>query len=241
MSTFITGLDLGQTTDPTALAVLEKTGEGPAAAYTVFKLERCPLGTPYPQIVQSVVALFGKAPLAGSILVIDQTGVGRPVVDMFRQIPCEPWGGFYPITITGGQKATWEENGDWHVPKKDLVGAAMVLFQNHRLLIGNKHRDGPTLVKEMRNFRHKITLAGNETMEAWREGQHDDLVFALSLAAWIGETTCTGPWDTTPDPRNRSVVSQAPPGVFGDWSGRWGEHEWGEHEWDDNDPRREDG
>ncbi len=33
----------------------------------------------------------------------------------------------------------------------------------------------------------KITLAGNDTYEAWREGDHDDLVLAAAMAAWYGE------------------------------------------------------
>jgi hypothetical protein len=33
----------------------------------------------------------------------------------------------------------------------------------------------------------KITLAGNETFEALREGQNDDIVLALSLGVYYGE------------------------------------------------------
>jgi len=37
------------------------------------------------------------------------------------------------------------------------------------------------------NFRYKITQASNLTYESWREGAHDDLVLALSLAVWEAE------------------------------------------------------
>ena len=30
----------------------------------------------------------------------------------------------------------------------------------------------------------KVTPAGNEQFAAWREGEHDDLVFAVALARW---------------------------------------------------------
>src|SRR5262249_20623470 len=43
------------------------------------------------------------------------------------------------------------------------------------------------LAKEMQAFRVKITTTGNETFEAWRERDHDDLVLAVALAAWLGE------------------------------------------------------
>ena len=33
----------------------------------------------------------------------------------------------------------------------------------------------------------KITTAGNDTYEAWRESDHDDLVLAAAFACWYGE------------------------------------------------------
>ena len=48
-------------------------------------LERLPLDTPYPQIVERVKAMLSTQPLAGrpSALVVDATGVGISVVDQF--------------------------------------------------------------------------------------------------------------------------------------------------------------
>jgi hypothetical protein len=43
------------------------------------------------------------------------------------------------------------------------------------------------LVKELQNFRTKVTVAGTDPLEAWREGQHDDMVLAVALATWAGE------------------------------------------------------
>ncbi len=43
------------------------------------------------------------------------------------------------------------------------------------------------LVEELQNFKLKITTAGNDTYEAWRESDHDDLVLAAAMAAWYGE------------------------------------------------------
>jgi hypothetical protein len=44
----------------------------------------------------------------------------------------------------------------------------------------------PVLAQELSLFRVKITLAANETFEAWRERDHDDLVLALALALYVG-------------------------------------------------------
>lgn len=43
---------------------------------------------------------------------------------------------------------------------------------------------GPVLVEEMAAMRVKQTLSGHEQFGAWREGEHDDLVFAVALAYW---------------------------------------------------------
>lgn len=188
------GLDLGQKQDFTALAVLQRPivlPQDPPAkrrpAYSLPYLHRFPLGTPYTEIVPAVVALLRTPPLVGSLLVVDQTGVGQAVVDMLRDglrgnVIC----GFTTITITGGHSVSPAEGG-WHVPKKELVGALQVLLQARRLQVAKQLPHAATLAKELENFRVKITLSRNETFEAWREGQHDDLVLAVALAAWIGD------------------------------------------------------
>lgn len=85
------GLDLGQTHDYTALAVMhqprkagKETRNNPLPAYDMPHLQWFPLGTPYPQIVSAVVDLMRKPELRSSILIVDQTGVGRAVADMLR-------------------------------------------------------------------------------------------------------------------------------------------------------------
>src|SRR6185437_8939809 len=63
--------------------------------------ERVPLGTPYPGIVAHVGRLLDKLP-AGTELVIDLTGVGRPVFDMFVYSGISPLG----VLITAGASET---------------------------------------------------------------------------------------------------------------------------------------
>ena len=78
-------------------------------AYSLRHLQRFALGTPYTEIVPAVARLASSAPLSGSaVLVVDQTGVGRPVVDMLRRRP-DP--AIVPVTITGGQAITVSEDG----------------------------------------------------------------------------------------------------------------------------------
>src|SRR5437867_3858020 len=90
-SRFTVGLDLGQAADYSALCVVERTDkpdpdrEGKSIRHhAVRHLQRWHLGTPYPTIVNDVRDLVGRAPLPGSPLCIDTTGVGAAVVQMFQ-------------------------------------------------------------------------------------------------------------------------------------------------------------
>jgi hypothetical protein len=188
------GLDLGQARDHTAIAVLERTeiplGHSPVTferivetRYSFRHLERLPLGLDYPSMVDHVRTLAQRPELAQSTttLVVDATGVGRPVVDLLRRasLPCR----LIPVTITGGDKETCESTM-WHVPKRDLIAGLMVLFQRGEVAICGHLRESETLAAELANMRIKVSLAGHDTYGAWREGQHDDLVLAAALACW---------------------------------------------------------
>ena len=61
----------------------------PPPIFQVGHLERVPLGTPYPGIVAHVGRLLGKLP-PGTELVIDITGVGKPVFEMFTYAGISP-------------------------------------------------------------------------------------------------------------------------------------------------------
>jgi len=191
MNRWVLGLDLGQTTDYSAAAVLtEKPGERgdvSDARQEVPWLQRWELGTPYQTIAKHAAALAwrtaGALGLSTGALVVDQTGVGRPVVEMIRAepLPCA----LYAVTITSGNQATFDhERNEWHVPKRQLVSAAQLLLQTQRLQIAKALPDAATLSTELLNFQVKITTSANETYGAWREGTHDDLVLAVALGCW---------------------------------------------------------
>src|SRR6266478_6581622 len=91
------GLDLGQSVDPSALAVVERaelvldeidyvTYERRRAwRWRVLFLERMRLGMPYPAVVQRVREVVNRPQLVGRCdLAMDATGLGRPVLDMLR-------------------------------------------------------------------------------------------------------------------------------------------------------------
>ncbi len=58
----------------------------PEPAYEVRHLERLPLGTSYPEVVEQVRTLLDTPPLKDNTeLAIDATGVGAAVVDLFAR------------------------------------------------------------------------------------------------------------------------------------------------------------
>ena len=211
--TFFLGLDLGQAQDPTAVAILEwralpgtekietwgilragATRDTPrrevrvtvtdpgAAAFACGYLKRLRLGTPYPAVADHVIALLETAPLKGQTqLVVDATGVGRPVVDMLRQRGLTP----VAITITGGDSVTYDRG--YRVPARDLIGSVQVLLQTDRLKFAAGIPAVPQLVQELLAFRVKINPLTAHDSYGNREGQHDDMVFAVAVAAWWGQ------------------------------------------------------
>lgn len=191
---YFLGLDLGQTTDPSALIGLEKVWRPKDSAipngeqeshYTLRGCKRWPLGTKYTAIVADVISAVAKEPLAGCTLGIDGTGVGRPVVDLFTD--AKPDATLQPVLITSGHKVN-RDGGYWHIPKRELVAAIQCVLQSGRLAIPKNLGESSTLVEELKNFRAKITTNNNEQFEGdWRAGQHDDLVLALAIAIWLGE------------------------------------------------------
>ncbi len=219
---WVLGLDLGQTTDYTALCALEQsrkpdpTRPGRTVThYACRHLERYRLGTSYPDMIKEIAKRTQTDALRGSTMAVDQTGVGRPVVDLLRlaALPVT----LRPITITAGHSVTEDrEDLSFHVPKKDLVSVLQILLQGERLAISPELKLAETLKKELTNFKVKITPAANEVFGAWREGDKDDLVLSVALAAWVAERAHLGPPEIgMPREHKGGLVDRLPRGVFG--------------------------
>ncbi len=174
---YFVGLDLGQQRDFTAVAVVERLGEGHAAILRVRHLERMELGTPYTRVAERVCEIMLHPELNGkSRLVVDATGVGRPVVDLLRSTGI----GVSAVTITGGDSAH-SRGEEWHVPRKDLLAHVQVLLEKRALKIARKLKEAEALVREL------------EAMRVRGEGrEHDDLVLAVALACWRARMASVG-------------------------------------------------
>jgi hypothetical protein len=125
-------------------------------------------------------------------LAIDEGGVGKAVKDILVDAIEEgikfaaPNIIFLPVTVHGGASTT-RSGGFWHIPKRDLVHAGIVAYQNGTLRVGNLRHRG-VLEDELKNYRLKQNIAtGHAAFGPLREGQHDDLLFATCLGIWAWE------------------------------------------------------
>jgi hypothetical protein len=173
--------------------------------YDLIRLDRVQLHTPYTKIARGIVKLIqelyylhmredGLRPRqpVDVGLAIDEGGVGKAVKDILIDalqdgIPDgEPHIIFLPVTVHGGANTT-QSGGYWHIPKRDLVHAGIVAFQNQTLHVAKLRYRG-VLEEELKNYRLKQNLAtGYAGFEPLREGQHDDLLFATCLGVWAWE------------------------------------------------------
>jgi hypothetical protein len=189
---YVDGLDIGRPHEFTALAVLERT-EVPRTDdprrlvrhYAVRHLERWPPATPYPDVFARLAEVFAAPSLRGGRLVVDYTGVGRPVLDMLRK--ARMGAQVVPLFVTTGNRSSSDDRGGWLVSRQELAATLQVLLQSRRLRVAPALPESATLVRELTAFQVKATAVQKEELGAWREGTHDDLVLSVAVAAWVGE------------------------------------------------------
>jgi hypothetical protein len=154
---------------------IEQIGE----TFDVRHLQRLPLGLSYVEQVQHVKQLLARPPLcAGCDLIIDETGVGRAVGDIFEDAGLRPT----RVTITAGAEQTSAGRG-WHVAKSILISTLDARLHTGELRFAAELQEAGTMAEELKDFRRKVSAAGRYSFEA-RVGRHDDLVLAVALALW---------------------------------------------------------
>jgi hypothetical protein len=199
-SDYYVGLDLGQSQDYTALAVIQRvpvydpdTGKHGVELH-LKHLERYPLKSFYTDIADSVKSLLTGPPFTDTIqdgfrirrattqLIVDKTGVGVAVTDILRDRGLN----FVSVTFTGmGEKVNRHGTRDYSVPRQDIVAALEVPFHKGTLKVAKGLGGWRELREELLNFRRKQNKrTGHIRSEHWRESDHDDLVFAAALACW---------------------------------------------------------
>ena len=190
---FLIAVSVGCGIQPTAIAVVEqeilKNYQWPleTGVLGLKHLERMELDVTYPNIVARISTLLETPEIkdgercGGADVVLDVTGSGRAILSLFERAEIRP----IVVTITGaGGREEEVESNDWRVPKVELIGALRVVYETRRLKMAKDLDLVQTLVSELREFKMHPPRIDPSAPETWREGQFDDLVFVVALAAW---------------------------------------------------------
>jgi hypothetical protein len=136
------------------------------------------------QAAGHVYRIWAAEPLAGQAeLLIDARGMGQGIADILENMGV-PFTGV--MTTAGDRENSYRsERGTpyFTVPKKNLVNAALVPYQQGRLrFLPGPHAE--QLKQELANFvPRQNERTGHVRYEA-TVGEHDDIVFALLLCCW---------------------------------------------------------
>ena len=197
---YFIGLDIGRVQDHSAIAMIARHYTMPPdrdlnklqQMYMVTDLRRFPLGTTYAEVEEAVAIMYNR-PLVSiqrRIAVIDQTGVGAPVVENIRRLHRVKVIG---INITGGNVVTQSDERTYNVPKQSIVSCLVGVAQRRRLKILPDVEAAEEFKKELEVFGYHIDKnTGNLSYEALAETEHDDLVIAVALPLWYAETIARG-------------------------------------------------
>jgi len=187
------GVDVGQVHDATAIVVVETyrpEPEPPAFKYlelrhVVHWCDKVPLGTNYVDVADEVARVVKRAASLGhAILVVDNTGVGRPFTDLLGH---KAGISMRTVTFTSGESESQDGTYGHRVPKRDLMTALRLVIETHRITVMPTCPFRADLMTELQNIDFTIAeRTGHDRYEA-APGFHDDLVMALALAIWWAE------------------------------------------------------
>ena len=209
---FIIGASLGTSFQPTAIAVLEqkvlknRNRIAETGALWLRYLDRLSLDVNYPDTVAQISKLLETPEIKDgercgkTDVLLDLTGSGRAIVELFERDDIDP----ICVRIVGaGTLEERDQNGQWRIPKVELVGGLRVLYEAGRLKMAEDLPLIPTFLDEFRNFQMRPPRIDPNDPEAWREGQSDDLIFAVALAAWRASRHVPYPQDDDPGEKQR--------------------------------------
>ena len=187
---YIVGVSVGSMMQPTSIAILEQetrvrdNWKPFNHALRLRHLERVPMDVRYPQMIdllaERIDALKDKEQARQTDLVVDVTGTGRSVGKLIKESGLKP----IQVAITAGTDEDGDDTSGWRLAKTELVGGLQVSLQSDRLDMASELELVPTLVKELQAFKLRAPVINGSDPESWREGEYDDLVFAVGLANW---------------------------------------------------------
>lgn len=184
---WIVSVDLGQANDYTAVAAIQayEMREDPVLPilhrYDVRHLQRFPLGLSYVDMVRDIGRLLQRPPFTRDTeLIVDNTGVGRAVSDIFNAEGLKP----VCVTITAGT-GEGEMHGTrrYNVSKGYIVSLLDAKLHTGELRFAGDLTEMPVMQSELKDFKRRVSESGHTSFEA-RGGKHDDMVLAVGIGLW---------------------------------------------------------
>ncbi len=151
---YYAGCDFGKLQDYSVIAVLRKEGDRLNLVY----LYEFPLDTPYNDVIGHLTR--AKEKFHFRRLLIDQTGVGEPILEEIKQ----------GITNVDGTVLTTQK-------KEDVLTSLKLMMEQGRIRMPYERR----LSQQINEQRYKYSKSGHLTFDHPESG-HDDQLFALALA-----------------------------------------------------------
>ena len=211
----VIGLDIGQQRDPTALAIVEavqtKTGRMTHTGHPggdpnwgtcvhcypetedvfhVRDIGRLELGPKYPQVALRVAEAVSALNLRCVVpsLLVDVTGVGRPVFDIMSNALADLDVRMSAVTFTGGHNLKGNLGSpEIAMPKPLLVSRLQALLQSRRIVMPDTAQTR-ALADELRVYEVRVSEDAKLTAGAFKTGTHDDMATALGLACLFDPT-----------------------------------------------------
>lgn len=192
-SVFHIGLSVGQGTQPTGIAILKKEkppGRDPAK-YTCRYLRRWPPDTTYPTLLAELYGMLNDATLGKVTLIVEAGPSIKAVLTMLRRLRL-------PVSLKAVEVRTSAEDhyvdGIWKLAKGTVIEVARQVLQEKRLTFDEQMPPevaattppAQTIYHALATYPFNQTPGANEAFAA-RDGEYDDLVFAVALACWYGE------------------------------------------------------
>jgi len=209
---WLLGLDFGKHHDSTVLSAIRQEvkplprkavpgtpehDEEPRKLRTHFSLEwmwRPQLGTRYGEIVDTTERVCSNVQFADNYLLLpDATSIGEPIVEMLQSRNLA----MVPVATTSGlEPSNMTHRFGYNVPKKDLVDALVVVFQqglfDYLPNLGYHDRETGRFVdcskvfaEELDKFVIKKTPTGRPKYEAEDpDKDHDDTIMSCAIPVW---------------------------------------------------------
>lgn len=155
---YVAGVDIAKLHDYTVICILDIKDEvKKLVAMDKFR------GLDYPQTEDRIISLCQK--FGVSRLLLDQTGIGEPVIDHLKKKA--------KFSIEG---MTFTE-----VSKNDLISGLAVALQNGKIIYPKDEK----IINELKYYGYKMTASKHIKLGA-RGSHNDDIVSALALALKLG-------------------------------------------------------